>query len=48
MGNELDVPQGTLEMLILKAASLGPLYGYDWNRLAHVATGILRTTSEEV
>jgi hypothetical protein len=38
MDNELDVPQDTLEMLILKAASLGPLHAYHWNR----------TTSEEV
>ena len=48
MDNELDVSQGALEMLILKAASLGPLHGYDWNRMAHVIAGILRTTSEGV
>jgi hypothetical protein len=45
--NELDVPQGTLEMLILKAASLGPLLAYHWNRMTQVVAGILRITSEE-
>ena len=48
MDNELDVPQGALEMLILRAASLGPLYAYHWNRMTQVIPGILRTTSEEV
>jgi transcriptional regulator len=28
MGNQLDLLQGTLDMLILKAVSLGPLHGY--------------------
>ena len=28
MGKQLDVLQGTLDMLILKAVSLGPLHGY--------------------
>lgn len=28
MGKPIDLPQGALEMLILKAASLGPLHGY--------------------
>ena len=28
MGKQLDFPPGTLEMLILKAVSLGPLHGY--------------------
>ena len=28
MGKQLDLLQGTLDMLILKAASLGPLHGY--------------------
>lgn len=28
MGNKLDVLQGTLDLLILKAVSLGPLHGY--------------------
>lgn len=28
MGRQLDLLQGTLDMLILKAASLGPLHGY--------------------
>ncbi|HEY6846828.1 MAG TPA: PadR family transcriptional regulator [Terracidiphilus sp.] len=28
MGNTVDLPQGALEMLILKASSLGPLHGY--------------------
>lgn len=28
MGKQLDVMQGTLDMLILKAVSLGPLHGY--------------------
>ena len=28
MGKPLEVLQGTLDMLILKAASLGPLHGY--------------------
>ncbi len=28
MGKQLDLLQGTLEMLILKAVSLGPLHGY--------------------
>lgn len=28
MPNQLDLMQGTLEMLILKAISLGPLHGY--------------------
>jgi len=28
MGKKLDVLQGTLDMLILKAVSLGPLHGY--------------------
>lgn len=113
MGKKLDLLQGTLEMLILKAVSLGPLHGYgillriqqiskdtleiqqgslypalyrlehqgwiasdwgesenkrkakyyrltaagrrklqseteDWNRMAAVIAGILRTTPEEV
>jgi len=28
MGKQMDLLQGTLDMLILKAASLGPLHGY--------------------
>ena len=28
MPKQVDLPQGTLEMLILKAVSLGPLHGY--------------------
>lgn len=28
MGKRIDLPQGALEMLILKATSLGPLHGY--------------------
>ena len=28
MAKPVDLPQGTLEMLILKAVSLGPLHGY--------------------
>lgn len=28
MTNQVELPQGTLEMLILKAVSLGPLHGY--------------------
>jgi transcriptional regulator len=28
MAKTVDLPQGALEMLILKAASLGPLHGY--------------------
>ena len=28
MGKPLDLLQGTLDMLILKAVSLGPLHGY--------------------
>ena len=28
MSKAVELPQGTLEMLILKAASLGPLHGY--------------------
>lgn len=48
MDNQRNFPQGTLDMLIRNTASLGPLHGYDWNRMAHVITGILRTTSEGV
>lgn len=28
MGNQIDLLQGTLDLLILKAVSLGPLHGY--------------------
>jgi PadR family transcriptional regulator len=28
MPKQVDLPQGTLELLILKAVSLGPLHGY--------------------
>ena len=28
MAKQVELPQGTLEMLILKAVSLGPLHGY--------------------
>ena len=28
MAKHIDLPQGTLDMLILKAVSLGPLHGY--------------------
>lgn len=28
MGKQLDLLQGTLDMLVLKAVSLGPLHGY--------------------
>jgi PadR family transcriptional regulator, regulatory protein PadR len=28
LNNQLDLLQGTLDMLILKAVSLGPLHGY--------------------
>lgn len=28
MNRQVELPQGTLEMLILKAVSLGPLHGY--------------------
>ena len=48
MNNQRDLPQGSLDILIRNAASLGPLLGYDGNRMAHAITGILRTTSEEV
>ena len=29
MGKQVDLLQGTLDMLILKAVSLGPLHGYE-------------------
>jgi hypothetical protein len=48
MDNQRNLTQGTLDMLIRNAASLGALHGYDWNRMAHVIAGILRTTSEGV
>jgi hypothetical protein len=48
MDNRRNFPQGTLDMLLRNAASLGPLHGYDGNRTARVITGILRTTSEGV
>jgi hypothetical protein len=47
MNNQRDLPQGSLDILIRNAASLGPLLGYDGNRMAHAITGILRTTSED-
>jgi hypothetical protein len=48
MDNQRNPPQGTLGMPIRNAASLGPLQGYDWNGMAHVITGVSRTTSEGV
>ena len=48
MDNQRNLPQGPLDMPIRNAASRGPLNGYDWNRMAHVVTGILRITSEGV
>jgi hypothetical protein len=48
MDNQRYLTQGTLDMLIRNAASRGALHGYDWNRMAHVIAGILRTTSEGV
>ena len=48
MDNQRNLPQATLDMPICNAASRGPLPGYDWNRMAHVVTGVLRTTLEGV
>jgi hypothetical protein len=48
MDNQRNLSEGTLDMLIRNAASLGAFRGYDWNRTAHVIAGILRTTSEGV
>jgi hypothetical protein len=48
MDNQRNLTQGTLDMLIRNAASLGELHGHDWNLTAHVIAGILRTTSEGV
>ncbi len=43
MGKQIDLLQGTLDMLILKAVSLGPLHGY-----GVLIASILRTTSERI
>lgn len=38
MPQQLDLLQGTLEMLILKAVSLGPLHGYGvLQRITHIS-----------
>jgi transcriptional regulator len=40
---QTDLPQGTLEMLILKALSLGPLHGYGvGQRIRQLADDMLR------
>ncbi len=43
-----DPLQGTLDMLILNGTSLGPLHGYDWNRMTDAIAGSFGTTSEKV
>jgi hypothetical protein len=48
MDRRLDPLQGTLDMLILNATSLGPLHGYDWNRMTDAIARSFGTTSEEV
>ena len=48
MDNQSNLRQGTKDMPIRNAASVGPLHGYDWNRMAQVIAGILRTPLEVV
>jgi PadR family transcriptional regulator, regulatory protein PadR len=36
MDKQLDLLQGTLDMLILKAISLGPLHGYGILRMGRI------------
>jgi len=43
MGKQVDILQGTLDMLILKAVSLGPLHGYGvLLRIEQISRGALR------
>jgi hypothetical protein len=48
MDKRLDPLQCTLDTLILNATSLGPLHGYDWNRMPDAVAETFGTTSEEV
>jgi hypothetical protein len=48
MDRPRDPLPGTLDMLILNATSLGPLHGYDENRMTGAIPGSSATTSEEV
>ena len=41
MTDRLDLPQGTLDLLILKAVSLGPLHGWAISERIRTASGAL-------
>ena len=43
MGNRIDVMQGSLDLLILKAVALEPMHGWGISqRLEQLSTGVLR------
>jgi PadR family transcriptional regulator len=43
MGDKTDLPQGTLDLLILKMAALGPVHGYAIaQRLQHVSRDVVQ------
>ena len=44
MSKQIDLLQGTLDMLILKAVSLGPLHGY--GVLLRISTDIWRAIAD--
>ena len=56
MPNHAQLPSGTLDLLILRAISLGPLHGYGvllriehgWNRLAGSHCFCSRAQPEEI
>jgi len=48
MDNQRNLRLGTPDKLIRNAAALDALHGYDWNRLAQVITGNLRTPLEDL
>jgi hypothetical protein len=48
MDSQRNLTQGTLDMLLRNAPSLGALHGHEWSRTAPVIAGILRTDSEGV
>jgi len=39
MGERLDLPQGTLDLLILKSLSLGPMHGWAISERIHAVSG---------
>ena len=46
--NDVDLLQGTLDLLVLKAVSLGPLHGYGIASVDHDCGGIYKVAAHEI